>query len=263
MTQSKYDQAVLDSAQADPTAMSAFYDGTRPSDLNGQQARLLAQAAVTKAEKHAEEHAAIDRANRIAAADAANVAPRPAPTSGSEYQQRAMALRDLVAQVYSGDKVLAVLPGQDGTAFPALTIAHSYGGQPEYVGTVEALERRVELDRRELEMRRRQQQAMEEYQAKKSRELHEAQMAAYENPVTAQLRDDNAALRDEIAQLRALVLAGQAPQQESAVIPEPEYPAVVVDEPADEAPRDEFSLVETLKARQAAVLARYRRASGD
>jgi hypothetical protein len=254
MTEAEFAQAVLDSAQVNPAAMSAFYDGTRPSDQTAELARLSAKAAIAKAEKHAEEHAAIDRANRIAATDAGNVSTRPAPTSGSEYRQRTNALRELVGQVYGGDRYLAVLPGQDGVAFPALAICH-LTGTPEYMGSVDALERRVDLDRREFDMRKRQEQATTEYQAQKSRELHEAQMAAYENPVTAQLRAENAQLRDELAEIKALVLAQQAP----AVTPEPSpEPAIVVDEPADEAPRDEFSLVETLKARQAAVLARFR-----
>jgi hypothetical protein len=263
LTQAEYDQAIVDTANAgiNPAAMSQFYDGTRPSDVTKQQVGLLAQAAVAKAAKHAEERAVIDRANRIAAADAGNVALRPAPRSGSEYQQRALELRDLVAQVYGGDRELRVLHDQNGYPFPALAICHVFSGHPEYAGSVDVLERRVDLDRRELDMRRHEQQAAEEYAAQRSRELHEAQTAAYENPVTAQLRTDNAALRDELDQLRSLVLAGHAPEQESAVIsvpadestPEPEHPAIVVDETGDES-----GLIASLKRAQAEVIDRLR-----
>lgn len=252
-------------------ANQGTYDHPRdtPSETS-----LLAQAVAARSDRTSD----VDRINAAARAlSQISVAPE---MSHAEFvasydsmiaEARALAAELGKALTYTGHH----WSGQ-GEQPLALWTDPSWVGGPHYesIGSVKEILVRLRAD---VAKKRAQQQLMEAAEAQRQRDREQIaegrrsaarqvlETSGYADELAA-ARAENAALRDELAGLRALVLAGHAPQQESAVVPAPvyqpdspvssgpgEYPAVVVDEPGDE-----FSMVAALKAQQAAVLARFR-----
>jgi hypothetical protein len=132
---------------------------------------------------------------------------RPLPASHQEYEERRIALAELVWKTYEASRYLAYAPdnsGNNDSPYRPLCICYVTGGI-EYAGNLPQIEYRVTVDFLEKENVRKWVEAQDAYRAKLAQESAESQRAEAER-VTGPVLSE---LRDEIARLRAQVNGGR------------------------------------------------------